>query len=188
MVRNPIRFRSHKPSERVRRTLSTLNAPTRTALVTGLNDALSEEEIGVMCGGTGAILEVVKLDGGREALVEFTEDSGILLAVERIKIAAITKGLTPRIEEAWRRIDPDYVPVKDLVAKRGEEHSSSSKKYDDRRDYHRGSHTGSRRRSARSMSRSRSRSRSRSKSHSHHSRGRDDYDRRHFPSHQSHRR
>lgn len=86
LVTDASRFRAHQPSERVRRAAG---SSCRTGLLTGINgERLSEEEIASMCGGSQAITDVVKLDSGREALIEFAEPSGIALAVERIKIAA----------------------------------------------------------------------------------------------------
>lgn len=90
LITNPKRFRSVAPSERIRKIITHEKAVCHTGLVTGLpsNNNLLPQEIGSLCGGSRAIRDVVKLDGGREALVEFTETTGISLAVERLKLSS----------------------------------------------------------------------------------------------------
>lgn len=120
-----MRFRVRHPSERVRRAQG--SGESRTALLSELTP-VSEEALVAVCGGRAVVTECVPLDGGREALIEFVDQPSMLLAFERLKVATLPGGaharfpnspwgmtlIGLRIEEAWRRVDPDYFPAKEV--------------------------------------------------------------------------
>lgn len=131
------RFRRRSPSERIRHAHNL--GDSRTAILTELT-TVSEDTLVAICGGRTVVRECMVLEGGREALIEFVDEASMLLAFERLKIATLPDGtharlpflscsmsLTQfRIEAAWRRVDPDYCPAKEVKRESDRRTSSES--------------------------------------------------------------
>lgn len=177
LVTDPTRFRLRTASERLRH----CEAASRTAYVYGLPRS-DIEELMALCGGAEVVSAVQPINEN-SALVEFVDRPSMFLGFERLKVATI-EGVCAKVEEAWRRVDPDYHPVmKEQERRKSEENRANTTV--DRRDH----------RDKRDISRERRRSRSRdqqySRSRSHRDRDRErEWSRSRSPRrrHRSHRR